>query len=313
MAMIKRVRLTGQEWPEMPIPARCSSPSQTDALPSAPSIGIPLDAEAPGSFQGTVTVPTAGEWTLVAFPDRSSWSSPEIVPGFPDTIALVVRPETDVVGSVLVIGGTAAAVTLAGLSLLALRSHRLRRQAARHSFVSVALIGTALLFNGTACNVVASSPDPMVAMSPHASSPSPSPLTLANAEDCPVTLPTTAPPEIGDRLFGSGSAHGKDDLWVGGLWPDGITAVGDSFVAADGSIGMKFGWWRNVSGKLEITGRRLDGSAPPLHAGVPDGYGQTGFQASGVSFPTEGCWEVTGTVGSSSLIFVTFVTKEDGP
>jgi hypothetical protein len=74
---------------------------------------------------------------------------------------------------------------------------------------------------------------------------------------------------------------------------------------------MKFGWWRNVSGQLEITGRRLDGSAPPLHAGVPDGYGGTGFQASGVSFPTEGCWELTGSVGSSSLTFVTLVIKND--
>jgi hypothetical protein len=35
----------------------------------------------------------------------------------------------------------------------------------------------------------------------------------------------------------------------------------------------------------------------------------TGFQASGVQFPTEGCWEVTGTVGTTSLTFVTFVIK----
>ena len=135
------------------------------------------------------------------------------------------------------------------------------------------------------------------------------PLLIEEAEDCPVTQPTTAPPEIGDRLFGSGSAHGNADLWVGGLWPHGITAVGESYVASDGSIGMKFGWWRNLRGQLEITGRRLDGDAPALEADVPDGYGDTGFQASGVSFPTEGCWEVTGTVGGSSLTFVTFVSR----
>lgn len=135
------------------------------------------------------------------------------------------------------------------------------------------------------------------------------PLTIEDAEDCPVTEPTRAPPEIGDRLFGWGSAHGNDDLWVGGLGYEGITAVGESFVEDDGSIGMKYGWWRNVRGQLEITGRRLDGDAPPLEAGAPDGYGETGFQASGVLFPTEGCWEVTGTVGSSSLTFVTFVIR----
>lgn len=272
------------------------------------SIGIALDADAPGHFQGKVAVPTAGVWTLVVFPDRSGWSSAETVPGYPDTITLTVRPETDIVGSILLIGGITAAVTLSGLSLRALRTHRIRRHAVRRSLVSMALI-----FGVTACSAVASSPDPVVTTSPRASSPSPSPSTLANAADCPVTVPTAAPPEIGDQLFGSGSAHGNEDLWVGGLWPDGIIAVhwSSSFVAADGSIGMKFGWWRNVSGELEITGRRLDGSAPPLHAGVPDGYGGTGFQASGVSFPTEGCWAITGRVGSSHLTFVTLVIKDD--
>jgi hypothetical protein len=73
---------------------------------------------------------------------------------------------------------------------------------------------------------------------------------------------------------------------------------------------MKFGWWRVASGRLHITGQRLDGPAPPARAHVPDGYGDTGFQASGVDFPTEGCWEVTGTLPTTSLSFVTFVIKK---
>jgi hypothetical protein len=40
------------------------------------------------------------------------------------------------------------------------------------------------------------------------------------------------------------------------------------------------------------------------------GCGATGFQASGVDFPTEGCWEITGALPSSSLRFVTFVVKK---
>jgi hypothetical protein len=40
---------------------------------------------------------------------------------------------------------------------------------------------------------------------------------------------------------------------------------------------------------------------------VPDGYGDRGFHSSGVYFPTSGCWEVTGTVGSATLTFVMFV------
>ncbi|HEX8860851.1 MAG TPA: hypothetical protein VGC06_17500 [Actinomycetes bacterium] len=67
-----------------------------------------------------------------------------------------------------------------------------------------------------------------------------------------------------------------------------------------------------VPGKLRITGRRLDAAAPPARGFVPDGYGQAGFQASGVTFPTEGCWQVTGKLGSTTLTFVTFVVRQAG-
>jgi hypothetical protein len=35
--------------------------------------------------------------------------------------------------------------------------------------------------------------------------------------------------------------------------------------------------------------------------------GAAGFQATGISFPTAGCGEVTGRVGTASLTFVTLV------
>ena len=136
-----------------------------------------------------------------------------------------------------------------------------------------------------------------------------SPLTVAEAKSCPVTKPGKAPVDIGDRLFGSSAAFGNDALWVGGLGDGGVILADSGFVESDGSIGWKFGWWRIVSGTLTITGRRLDAPGPPPRASVPDGYGSQGFQASGVSFPTEGCWEVTGTVGSSDLTFVAFVLR----
>jgi hypothetical protein len=153
-----------------------------------------------------------------------------------------------------------------------------------------------------------SSPSPSIIATGTDSAPA-SPLTIADAESCPVTTPGKAPAEIGDRLFGSAYAFGNSDLWVGGLGPDGVIAADSRFVESDGSIGWKYGWWRIVSGRLMITGQRLDAAAPPLRASVPDGYGPEGFQASGVYFPTEGCWEVTGTVGSSELTFVVFVLR----
>jgi hypothetical protein len=72
-------------------------------------------------------------------------------------------------------------------------------------------------------------------------------------------------------------------------------------------VSAKFGWWRGVPGKLRVDGRRLDGQAPPLTAHIPDGYGDSGFQSSGITFPTKGCSRVTGRVGDASLSFVTLV------
>ena len=140
---------------------------------------------------------------------------------------------------------------------------------------------------------------------------SPSPVAIADAKRCPVTLPGhTGPAGARQAFFGWGASYGNGELWVGGLWPHGVIAAGPGFVDRHGRVGMKFGWWREVPGRLRIIGRRLDAQAPRLLASVPSGYGATGFQSSGLIFPTEGCWEVTGTVGQTSLSFVTFVIKK---
>ena len=113
----------------------------------------------------------------------------------------------------------------------------------------------------------------------------PQPVTLADARRCPVTRPNGAtPPRIGEQ---AGVNHGNTKLWTA-LWPAGVIKAEPDYVDKNGWIHMKFGWWRRVSGRLSIQGRRLDAPAPPLRAEVSDGYGDHGFQASGVSFPTEG-------------------------
>jgi hypothetical protein len=135
---------------------------------------------------------------------------------------------------------------------------------------------------------------------------------MADAASCPVTRPGRFVPPSGvsrDVLFGADASYGNGQLWVGGLGRNGVIAADSRFVEPDGSVGMKFGWYRVASGSLTIAGRRLDAPAPPARAEVPDGYGDAGFQASGVSFPTEGCWEITGAVGPTRLTFVTFVIK----
>jgi hypothetical protein len=132
-------------------------------------------------------------------------------------------------------------------------------------------------------------------------------ITTTKPTQCPVTIPRKAPDPPGELLFGSKSASWNGALFVGGLGDDGIVLIRPD----SPDLSMKFGWYRGAGlrGKLTIQGKRLDGPAPPLIADISDGYGDTGFQSSGVIFPTEGCWEVTGKVGTTVLTFVTRVVR----
>ncbi len=104
---------------------------------------------------------------------------------------------------------------------------------------------------------------------------------------------------------------GNGQLWTV-LWPDGKVYVTDKDNRqADGRYAMKWGWWRGTTGALSIEGRRLDAESNPLESDIPEGYGETGIQASALIFPEPGCWEVTGRVGSASLTFVTEVVLVD--
>jgi hypothetical protein len=131
---------------------------------------------------------------------------------------------------------------------------------------------------------------------------------------CPVTLPRKdTPPSEGGNFFEPGTSHWKPILSVG-LWPDGTVVFqpgGPGSIEPDGSLSMKFPWWRGAGlrGKLTIHGKRLDAAAPPLRASIPWGYGDTGFQSTALIFPIEGCWEVTGEVGDTRLTFVTRVVR----
>jgi hypothetical protein len=129
---------------------------------------------------------------------------------------------------------------------------------------------------------------------------------------CPITKPNGNNPP-GDSGPGG---YGNEALWTNlYMWSeDGTVPVDREHVLADGEFGgMKWAWYRFVPGKLTIEGRRLDGPAGPLRADIPDGYGVMGFQVSGLIFPTDGCWEVTGRVGDASLTFVTYVIPPNEP
>ena len=125
-------------------------------------------------------------------------------------------------------------------------------------------------------------------------------------EPCPVTrpngrVPPGETPSSGSRYLGNGA------LWTD-LYPTPIRPRPDD-VRKDGAIEMKVAWWRGIAGRLRIEGRRLDATAPPLSAWIPGGYGRKGFQSTAITFPTAGCWQVTGSVGNKSLTFVSLILE----
>jgi hypothetical protein len=69
---------------------------------------------------------------------------------------------------------------------------------------------------------------------------------------------------------------------------------------------IKVGWFRPAGAELVITGKRLDGNASPLEAEAGCCY-PTRFQASGLYFPTEGCWKVIARAAGSELAFTVWV------
>jgi len=61
--------------------------------------------------------------------------------------------------------------------------------------------------------------------------------------------------------------------------------------------------WVRPGMAVNVTGTRLDGTAGPLRADIPSGY-YTSFQASGLYFPSAGCWQVNAVATGESLRFV---------
>lgn len=142
---------------------------------------------------------------------------------------------------------------------------------------------------------------------------SPSPAAVAA---CPRSVPNiaTSPDEYyipTSNGYGNAAATLFTQLWPGNKIIFSPGGPGD--IAADGTLAMKWPWYRTVPGALVITGQRLDAPAPPMPTivlrGPADGYGETGFHPSTLIFPGEGCWEVTGRAGKTSLTFVALVVR----
>ena len=169
------------------------------------------------------------------------------------------------------------------------------------------LIAALLLGLLTACSSTPAAPLPPTT-DPGASplTPSASPAQTPSAAGCPVTEPLWAkPPEdpaVGDPpQFGYSYVNEDSSIWASAWW-----AGEEKQFLRVSEEGIKMGWFRPAGAALEITGWRIDGQATPLDAHVPCCY-PTRFQATGLYFPTEGCWEVAAKAAESELLFVVWV------
>jgi hypothetical protein len=136
---------------------------------------------------------------------------------------------------------------------------------------------------------------------------------LCFAADCPVTKPPNpvfTPPPSYPQAQGNSYYVGTPKLWVlvyaapwSDLprWPEGYR--------------QKIAWWSDGYDakadplpSIAISGRRLDGNAPPMVVtGANGSWTNVDFIMSGVNFPTTGCWEITGKFKGAKVQFVVWV------
>lgn len=124
---------------------------------------------------------------------------------------------------------------------------------------------------------------------------------------CPVTEPLwVMPPDdaavSNEPAYGHYYVNENETMMAAAWWHD------DYFLEA-GPNGNKTGWFRPAGETLTITGQRLDGDAPPMQSSVPCCY-PTQFQATGLIFPTEGCWQVDATAADETLSFIVWVGRK---
>lgn len=136
---------------------------------------------------------------------------------------------------------------------------------------------------------------------------------------CPVTAPSDVPftpPEpyplqaAGDYFW-----YGTESLWTA-LPQDGAWSALPH--DAEG-YSQKVLWWHagyspteEPEPKLLVTGRRLDAPAPTLIVSEPTNAMSEEILSAmlvGVTFPTAGCWEITGRYTGAELSFVVWVAS----
>lgn len=150
-----------------------------------------------------------------------------------------------------------------------------------------------------------------------------SPRPFVPPASCPVTVPPAIPfippaayeLEDNDRSFWIGTdnlftSRPKLAVWTTGPRKPGHEQEVQPLTAKTFWASVDFNWRTEWPVQLKVTGRRLDGSAPPMLAMRATNAmidGPTPAMLVGVYVPTPGCWEITGDYKGQTLSFVVWV------
>jgi hypothetical protein len=138
---------------------------------------------------------------------------------------------------------------------------------------------------------------------------------------CPVTGPPATPfipPAHYERGDEKVFLLGTEKLWTplrkAGVWdwaphaPEHENEV-QPLTEKTFWISSEFNWKTEYPPKLKVTGRRLDGVAPPLLTLRPTNAfpGPGASMLVGVYVPTPGCWEITGEYKGQKLSYIVWL------
>ena len=124
--------------------------------------------------------------------------------------------------------------------------------------------------------------------------------------NCPESTPSwVKPPEdaavSGPTEYGYYFVNEDRSIWASAWWN-----AQEEYPLSARKEGFKMGWFRPAGADLNIEGQRIDQSAAPLTAEIPCCY-PTQFQATGIIFPSAGCWEITAKAEDQVLSFIVWV------
>jgi hypothetical protein len=138
----------------------------------------------------------------------------------------------------------------------------------------------------------------------------------AAAAGCPATpLEASRPPGengVWDNVIK------QDGIWVGFGLGDGKVASISWPAKRDGSISMKYAWWRKRSndrarGKLRVLGERIPTGESLLRFHQSPGFThpKVKFVASSIVYRSAGCWRINAKAGKARLSFVIWVVDSN--